>query len=127
MAMKRCIYMVGCLVAVIGTHQPALAADAKKNVVRPPATSSPVNGPTTSANFHMPPSALQREMHALERSKHLLEMSARNDHSSHEAIAARHLDAAINELKQETKQNAQTKHAEEPTRAASSSTPGVRR
>ena len=59
----------------------------------------------------MPPAALEREMHELERAKHLLEMSSQNDHSSHEAIAARHLQTAINELKLEAKGNARAKRA----------------
>jgi hypothetical protein len=133
MAMKRNIYMVGCFVAAIGTLHPAFAADAKKDAVHAPSTSSPTMGPTgpmgatTPPNFHMPPAALQREMHALERSKHLLEMSAQNDHSSHEAIAARHLQMAINELKLEAMKSAQAKRAGEPTKGAGAATPVVRK
>jgi hypothetical protein len=124
--MKRYICIVGCCIAVVGILRPSLAAQPKKNTAHPASTSSPVSGATTSPNFHMPPAALQRQMHELERAEHLVEMSARNDHSSHEANAARHLQAAINELKLEAIKNAQAKHAGQATQAAAIATPGVR-
>ncbi len=125
--MKRYICMVGCCIMAMAIIRPGLAAQPKKNAVQPAATSSPIPGATTAPNFHMPPAALQRQMHALERAKHLLEMSAQNDHSSHEAIAARHLQAAINELKLEALKNAQAKQVGPVTQAGGATTPGVQR
>jgi hypothetical protein len=75
----------------------------------------------------MPPAALQREVQQLERAAHLLEMSSQNDHSSHEAVAARHLHTAINELKLEASKNAEAKSSGQITQAASTATPRVRR
>ena len=128
--MKRYVCMVGmvgCCIVALATLGPALAAQPKKSTVHPAAASSPVPGPTTSANFHMPPAALQRETQQLERAEHLLEMSSHNDRGSHQAVAARHLRAAINELKLEAMKNAQPKQAGQVTQAAGAATPGVRR
>ena len=119
--------MAGCCIVTIATLRPGLAAEPKKNAVHPAATSSPIPGATTSSNFHLPPAALQREMHDLKRAEHLLQMSSQNDRSSHEANAARHLQAAINELKLEAMKNAQAKHAGQATQAAGAATPGVRK
>jgi hypothetical protein len=124
--MKKSICMVVCCIGAVALFHPALAAQPKKNPVHPVTTSSPIPGATTSPNFRMPPAALQREMHQLERAKHLLEMSSQNDHSSHEAIAARHLQTAINELKLAATKNALQSKVQ-ATQAAAVVTPGIRR
>ncbi len=125
--MKRYICIVGCCIAAIVTLRPALAAQPTKNAVHPAAISSAIPAATTPSNFHMPPAALQREMHALERAEHLLEMSSHNDRSSHQAVAARHLRAAINELKLEVMKSAQAKSAAPVTQATGAAAPDARR
>ena len=47
----------------------------------------------------------------LERAKHLLELSSVDQPASHNAIAARHLQSAIHELKLELQENAKGKAA----------------
>jgi hypothetical protein len=47
----------------------------------------------------------------LERAKHLLELSSVNQPASHNAVAARHLQSAINELKLQMQEDAKAKAA----------------
>jgi hypothetical protein len=124
--MKKFICMVVCCIGAVALFHLALAAQPKKTVAHPAATSSSIPGATTAPGFHMPPAALQREVQQLERAAHLLEMSSQNDYNSHEAVAARHLHTAINELKLEAKKNAQAKQAAQVTEAASATAPSAR-
>jgi hypothetical protein len=125
--MKKWIFMIGSCIAAMSALNSAFAAQPKKSVAHPAAASSPISGATTSQNFHMPPSALQREMQQLERAEHLLEMSSHDDRHGHEAIAARHLQAAVNELKLEAIKNDQAKRKGQVAEAAPAATPAVRK
>jgi hypothetical protein len=78
-------------------------------------------------SIQLPDAALERQMVQLERAKHLLEISSVNEPAGHKAVAARHLQSAINELKMEMKEHAKAKHAGKGTQAASAATPGIRR
>ena len=66
-------------------------------------------------------------MQELEHAKHFLQMSSQNDHGSHAAIAARHIQTAINELKLEAEKNSQEKRSGQLMQAAGTATPGARR
>jgi hypothetical protein len=126
--MKKHIYMVGCCIVVVATLRPALAASPKAKPVHPSPVSGPIPAATTSSSRHLPPGALQREIQELERAEHLIEMSAHNDRNGHEASAARHLRAAINELKLESMKDAEAKRGGgQPTQAASAATPSIRK
>jgi hypothetical protein len=127
MAIKRYVCMVGCCIAVLATLRPALATQPKKNAIYPVATSSPIAGAASIRRSHMSPASLQREMQELEHAKHFLQMSSQNDHSSHAAIAARHIQTAINELKLEAEKNSREKRSGQLTQAVGTATPGARR
>ena len=125
--MKKYISIAACVVLAIDTLGIVFAAELKTNTVHPAPISSPLSGAPTPKNFHMPPEALQRELHELERAQHLLEMSSQNDRSGHESAAARHINAAVNELKFEVRKNAKEKTKGEPTKAAGAAAPVARR
>lgn len=65
-------------------------------------------------HIDIPEAALKRQMQQLERAKHLLNLSAGNDHASHSAVAARHIQVAINELKMELQEKAKGSKASPP-------------
>jgi hypothetical protein len=127
MSMRKYIFIAGYLTIAISILRPAFAAEPKQNTIHSDAISSPISNTPAPKNFHMPPAALEREMHDLERAQHLLEMSSQNDRSSHEAVAARHINAAVNELKLEAKMNAQEKRKGEPNKADVGATPVAQR
>jgi hypothetical protein len=54
----------------------------------------------------MAPIEVARQLEQLERVKHRFELSAGNDHGSHSALAARHIQTAINEMKREMQEEA---------------------
>jgi len=79
----------------------------------------------------MTPVEVARQVAQLERIKHRFELSAGNDRGSHSALAARHIQTAINEMKIEMQgdangkkstQGSQTQAVRSTTSAANAST-----
>jgi len=94
------------LIASIGLMALVSAAlAAQPNQLRAP--SHPAAAVAGKPAFHLPPAALQRQMQQLERAKHLLDLASGSNRASHPALAARHIQAAINELKLELAKQAQ--------------------
>jgi len=54
----------------------------------------------------MAPVEANKQLQQLERVKHRFELSAGNDRGSHSALAARHIQTAINEMKREMQEEA---------------------
>ena len=75
-----------------------------------PAASKPSAIPEVSdratKRLDIPDAALKRQIDQLERARHLLDLSAGNDRTSHSAVAARHIQVAITELKMELQERA---------------------
>lgn len=61
-----------------------------------------------------------RQLEQLERVKHRFELSAGNDRGSHSALAARHIQTAINEIKLEMQEEAYGKNATQAGQVQSS-------
>lgn len=90
------------------------------SLVSPPSGSVPREQSLNGSNPHgrdLPDAALLRQMLLLDRTKHLLELSSVNEPAGHKAVAARHLESAINELKMEMREHAKAKHAEQANAA----------
>ncbi len=68
---------------------------------------TPSSAPSAAA-IQIPSEALQRQIQQLQRAQHLLELAAGNDHASPSAVAARHIQMAINEIKLELQHRAAT-------------------
>ncbi len=66
---------------------------------------------TQSHRAPMTPTEATRQLEQLERVKHRFELSAGNDRSSHSALAARHIQTAINEMKREMQEEAYEKNS----------------
>jgi hypothetical protein len=68
--------------------------------------SAPPQAAGSTQKVIIPPAAIERQIQQLERAKHVLELSAGNDRRSRSAVAARHIQFAINELKIEMEEKA---------------------
>jgi len=88
--------------------------------------SSPAMSSNTSAKVTIPTAALQRQMQQLERAQHLLELAAGNDPGSHSAVAARHIQMAINELRLEVAKRAGIAHSEASPKPSGKPTPAAK-
>jgi hypothetical protein len=104
---KRVHTTAALLVAALALTFSATSARAKAKPA-PPASNQtvPSQNSEASGSVHIPPEALKRQIKQLERARHILELSAGNDRASHSAVAARHLQVAINELNMELKEKA---------------------
>lgn len=83
---------------------------------RPPMAASSGSPPQTFKTTQkqrapMTPTEATRQLERLERIKHRFELSAGNDRGSHSALAARHIQTAINEIKREMQEEAYGKKA----------------
>ena len=98
-------------------------------VVSPLTNSAPLNQ-TADGNQHeiqLSDSALRHKLFELERTKHELELSSLGEPAGHKAVAARHLQSAINELKLEMKQRAKGKQSGSSRQAIAAAKPGARK
>jgi len=91
-----------------------------------PPTLSPAPSSGTTPKVTIPPAALQRQMQQLERAQHLLELAAGNDPGSHSAVAARHIQMAINELRLEVAKQAGVAHSEASPKPSGKPTPAAK-
>jgi hypothetical protein len=96
------------LILALAGGDPA-TSEAATSAPSAPVVASPVRTGTPSTQ--VPTAALQRQMMELQRAQHLLELSAGNDRASHSAVAARHVQMAINELKLELQKRARASTA----------------
>jgi hypothetical protein len=89
--------------AVLGTGS-IFASQVKRPASKPSANPEVSNGATKPLD--LPDAALKRQIDQLERARHLLDLSAGNNRTSHSAVAARHIEVAITELKMELDEKA---------------------
>jgi hypothetical protein len=75
------------------------------------ATSSSSPAQARAHSSPMTPVEANRQLQQLERVKHRFELSAGNDRGSHSALAARHIQTAINEIKLEMQEEAYGKNS----------------
>jgi hypothetical protein len=111
--MNRRVWTIGAslsLMVALAVGTAGVAAQSK-----PTAASSDSPAPavktTKPQSSPMTPVEANRQLEQLERVKHRFELSAGNDRGSHSALAARHIQTAINEIKREMQEEAYGKNS----------------
>lgn len=107
-------------IAIFGASSTS-ASQVNKPVSHPPANPEMTN--MGKQPLDIPEAALKRQIKQLEHAEHLLDLAAGNDRRSHSAVAARHIQVAISELKMQL-QEKEKGGEKEPNGHASSSGAG---
>ena len=101
--------LMASLALAVGTA--SLAAQSGPQTAASSGSRAPAAKTTQPHSSPMTPVEANRQLEQLERVKHRFELSAGNDRGSHSALAARHIQTAINEIKREMQEDAYGKNS----------------
>jgi hypothetical protein len=123
--MNRKVWTIGASVSLLaslamGVGTASFAAQSGTATATSSGSSAPTGKPTQPQSSPMTPVEANRQLQQLERIKHRFELSAGNDRGSHSALAARHIQTAINEMKREMQEEAYGKNSTQAGQVQSS-------